>query len=727
MFSSRNGENPPAFPHVPETLRVDSLDPSIPQGSIEQRADTAPYITPYLSLRSRLSQIWINRWTVLLIIVLARTVILIAQLRENLVDAEVQALSACEKVEGVGSAMASMPHYLSQGVNDLVALGVETSVHGMVELLDMVISGVENIIIFYINFLTATYTCLVTAMIHGSLDVVANVTADATEAFNSLINGTVTDISKIANSLQKAITNMTSSIEDSVFGKLISSVPKVNFTKPIDELKHFQLNSTGFVSGVQELNDKLPTFEEVQNLTETAISYPFEKLREALDEHYGKYEFNKSAFPLAELQELTFCSDNDSLNRFFTNLQEMVSKARVAFIVVLSLVAVGAMVPMAWLEIRRWRQQKQHAKLVNQGQQDPMDVIYIASRPYTASYGIRFTKDMSGKKQILVRWCIAYATSPAALFVLSLALSGFFACICQYILLKSVQKKTPALTQEVGAFAENVVDSLRNVSDSWAASANGVITDLNDEINNDLFGYVSNATQAVNDTINVFVDKMQEGLDAALNGTILLGPIKSVLHCVIGLKIESVQKGLTWVHDHAHVNLPLFPNDTFSAGANSSLAGDSGLHSFLSSPSSASADEVSGAVDHVTNWLHSNLVQEALISTGIFLVYVIVVLIGVIQTLVGLNTDERSRAEGGIRYPTQENARPTSNAPSLRSSWSRDPPPPWEPTASSSGAVGSSSSARDANNEKFVYGASPTKPSMRSNNPYDGYNEKNAF
>ncbi|EHK26673.1 uncharacterized protein TRIVIDRAFT_188924 [Trichoderma virens Gv29-8] len=708
MSSSRTVGNPPQFPHVPETLRLDSLDPSSSQRSIEPRADTAPYITPYLSLQSRLSQIWINRWTVLILIVLARTIILIAQLRENIADAEVQALSACTKVEGVGSAMASMPHYLSQGVNDLVALGVEKSVHAMVDVLDLVISGVEGIIIFYINFLTATYTCLITAMIHGTLDVVANVTADATEAYNSLINGTITDISKIANALQKGITNLTSSIEDSVFGGLLSAIPKVNFTKPIEELRRFELNSTDFVGDVQQLNKDLPTFEDVQNMTETAISYPFNKLRDALNETYSKYEFNKSSFPLAELKELTFCSDNDSLNRFFNNLQELVSKARVVFIVVFSLVAVAVMLPMAWMEIRRWRQQKEHAKLINQAEKDPMDVIYIASRPFSASYGIRFTSKMSQKKQILVRWCIAYATSPAALFVLSLALSGFFACICQYILLKSVQKKTPALTQEVGAFAEHVVDSLRNVSDSWAASANGVITDLNDEINNDLLGYVSNATGAVNDTINTFVDKMQEGLDSALGGTILLGPIKTILHCVIGLKIESVQKGLTWVHDHAHVDLPLFPNDTFSAGASSSLSGDSGIHSFLSSPSSASADEVSGAVEHVTNWLHSNLVQEALISTGIFLVYVIIVLIGVIQTLVGMTTHERGRAEGGIRYPTQ------------------DPPPPWEPTTSSA-AVGGSSSSRDANNEKFIYGASPTKPGMSSNNPYDGFNEKSGF
>ncbi|KAL7944556.1 hypothetical protein V8C42DRAFT_325156 [Trichoderma barbatum] len=724
MASSQIGDNPPRFPHVPETLRIDPYVPSIPQRPIEPRADTAPYITPYLSLRSRLSQIWINRWTVVLIIVLVRTIILIAQLRENIADAEVQAISACTKVEGVGSAMASMPHYLSRGVNELVALGVEKTVHGMVEVLDLVISGVEGIIIFFINFLTATYTCLVTAMIHGSLDVVANVTADATKAYNGLVNGTITDIKKIATALQKSIKNMTDDIEDSVFGNLVSEIPKVNFSKPIDELRHFELNTTEFVSGIQQLNKDLPTFEDVQNLTEAAISHPFDILRKALNETYSKYEFNKSAFPLADRQELTFCSDNDSLNRFFDNLQDLVSKARVIFIVVISLVAAGVMIPMAWLEIRRWRQQKRHAKLIGQNQHDPMDVIYMTSRPFTSSYGIRFTSSMSGKKQILVRWCIAYATSPAALFVLSLALSGFFACICQYVLLKSVQQKTPALTREVGAFAENVVQSLQNVSDSWAESANGVIKDLNDEINGDLLGYVSNATEAVNNTINTFMDKMQDGLDFALNGTVLLGPIKSVLHCVVGLKLESVQKGLTWVHDHAHVDLPLFPSDTFSAGANSSVAGDSDLHSFLSSPSSASSDEVSGAVEHVTNWLHSNLVQEALFSTGIFLVYVIIVLIGVIQSLVGMASHDRSRAEGGIRYPTQNYA--PSNSPSVRSSWSQDPPPPWEPTAAS-GAVGGGSSVRDVNGEKFIYGASPTKPSMRSNNPYDSHDEKSGF
>lgn len=728
MAFPRTGDNLSQFPDVPNTLRTDSSIPSAPQPSIEPRADTAPYITPYLSLPARLSQIWINRWTVLLIILLARLVILIAQLRDNIANAETQALSSCTKVEDVGSAMASMPHYLSQGVNELVGTGVEKAVHGMVETLDLVISGVENIIIFYINFLTATYTCLITALIHGSIEIIANVTEDATKSYNKLINGTVGEINKLATSLQVGISNLTAGIEGSIFGGLISDIPKVNFSKPLNKLLDFKLNTTSFVSGLQLLDKDLPTFEDVQNFTESAISLPFEALRHALDDKYGNYTFNKTAFPLAEKQQMTFCSDNDSLNNIFDHLFKLVAKARVAFIVVISLAAAGVMAPMAWLEIRRWRQQRNYAKLVTQNDQDPMDAVYIGSRPFTATYGLRFTSKMTGKQRILARWCIAYATSPAALFVLSLALSGFLACIFQAILLRAVQKETPKLAQEVGQFAENVVDTLQNVSQSWADGANGVIGGLNDDINHDLLDYVSNATEAVNNTINVFMDKMEESLEFVFNGTLLLGPIKSVLHCVIGLKVESVQKGLTFVHDHAHVEFPLFPNNTFSAGANSSVDGDSGIDSFLASPSDATTNEISEAVGHVTKWLHSNLVHEALLSTGIFLTYVIIVLIGVIQTLIGMATSERGRAEGGIRYPSMDGGgQMRSDAPAERS-WAQDPPPPWEPsTSSSSSSVGSSGSARDSFHEKFIYGAaSPIRPKM-TNNPYDYPNEKTGF
>jgi hypothetical protein len=381
-------------------------------------------------------------------------------------------------------------------------------------------------------------------------------------------------------------------------------------------------------------------------MTKEAIAIPFNFVRKALNDSYGNYKFNRDVFPLAQKEKLTFCSNNDSLNGFFDGLFSLIAKAKIIFIVVLSLLAIAAIAPMAWLEIKRWRMQQRHAKLIDENRYDSMDVVYISSRSLTSTLGIKFGSRFTGKRQILARWCFAYATSTPALFVLSLAIAGFFSCLCQVIMLQAVKNEVPALAQEVGLFADNVVSSINSVSEEWATDANGIIKGLNSDINDDVLSYVTNATSAVNKTINVFMDTMDDGLQTVFNGTVLLDPIKTVIHCVIGLKIESLQKGLTWVHDNSKITLPLFANDTFSLGAKESLNGDSDLNSFLASPSSVTTDEVSGAVQKVTDWMHRNIVQEALISLGILLAYIIVVLIGVTRALAGMAM--RGEARPGV-------------------------------------------------------------------------------
>ncbi|KAH7134804.1 hypothetical protein B0J13DRAFT_91178 [Dactylonectria estremocensis] len=649
LFSRKNDESA-VYPAVPDSLRTDSFEMTEMRKTQEARADTAPAFTPYLSLRSRLSQIWLNRWTILLLLVLVRVLWLIADLDDNVGEAKTKALSACTKVEDIGSAMASMPHYLSLGVNEMAALGIEKAIEAMVFMLDLIMKGVEKLIVFYIDFLTATYACLITAMVHGSLNVAANVTEDATAAFNKTISKVIKEIKSIAGNLEDGINEVVQTIEDSVFGDVLPKIPTVNFTKPINDLKGFKLDADDSVKDVRQLEEDLPDFEDVRNLTKKAISIPFNDLRNLLNETYGSYKFDKDVFSLAQKQELSFCSDNNTINDFFANLFELISKAKTIFLVVLIILAVLAIVPMAWLEIKRWRREQRHAKLIAKNTYDPMDVVYIASRPMTATYGIKIASRFKGKRQILVRWCIAYATSPMALFVLSLAIAGFFSCFCQWLLIRAVNDEVPALAAEVGDFADDVVKTLENVSDEWASDANSVVTSLNDDINNNVLGYVTNATGVVNNTLTTFLDTMNDGLETAFNGTILLDPIKTVLHCVIVDKIESVQTGLTWVHDNAKVSLPLFANDTFSLGAKDSIDGDSDLNTFLASPSSVTTDEVTGAVKSVTDWLHNNLIKDALISTGLILVYLIVVLIGVARTLAGMASPDHGRAEGGLRY-----------------------------------------------------------------------------
>ncbi|KAG6242251.1 hypothetical protein E4U24_005803 [Claviceps purpurea] len=634
-MSSRNQIQPQSCPEVPHSFDSISVDTDGVANPAKMR-NQAFSVTPYLGLRSRLSQTWLNRWTVLLVLVLVRIILLLAQLDDNIGDARTRALSACTKVEDIGSAMASMPHYLSLGVNNLAGSGIEKAVHAMVKMLDLIMLGVEEMIIFYINFLTATYVCLITALVHASLDVAASVTKDVTAAINKIVDKATTEIKDIAGGLEKGINGITKGVQDSIFGKFTPDIPRVDFTRPLNDLKGINISATDFVRDVQQLNEKLPNFEEVQNLTRQAISMPFNIARKAMDQSYGGYKFDKEMFPLAQKQQLTFCSDNKKLSSFFDKLVKLIHKARITFVVILSALAVAAIAPMAWMEIRRWRRQERNARLIETHKYDSMDVVYIASRSFTATCGIKLASRWKGRRRVLVRWCVAYATSTPAIFVLSLAMAGFFSCFCQYIIFNAIQKEVPELTGEIGAYADNVVSKLEQASTQWATDANGVIKGLNDDINKDVLGYVMNATGAVNNTINVFVDGVQKGLETVFNGTILLAPITAVLHCVIGIKIESVQKGLTWVHNHAHVEFPLFETDIYSAGAQASGSGVSGLTNFLASPSSVTTDEVSGAVNKVTNWLRNSLAQEALISTGILLLYVVVVLFGLTRTLAGM-------------------------------------------------------------------------------------------
>ncbi|KAI1780639.1 hypothetical protein F4818DRAFT_12944 [Hypoxylon cercidicola] len=669
IFGEKEG-----FPQVPPSLRHDAYDTKDVRNMKFRELlsqSSAKGVTPYLGLGARLSQIWFNRWTVLLLLVLVNFLLTLGSLNDNLGDAKAKALSACTKVEDVGSAMASMPHYLSVGVNRLTASGITESVQALMKVLDMILTGVEQMILFVIGMMTDTYVCLISMVVHGGLNASEAAITKTTEAMNDAIDGIAQAINGTADDLQKpvdAIYSLVNGAVDvgnqatSVIGGAVATAtagvggavetainglgdifrrvdipPKPEVAGDIKavaaKLANININTTGFVSDLDALNNKLPDFDDVKNLTAMAVSFPFNLIRQELTKAYGNWSFDDSVFPVAQKEGLSFCSDNSVINDFFEGLYETAHTAKIVAIVVLVLLAIAACVPMAYLEIRRWRR----SQVASEDAYDDMDLVYMVSRPFSARMGYWVGSKFGEKRKLLARWCIAYATSLPALFVLSLALAGFFSCFCQWILLQSIQKEIPALVDQVGDFADQVVDTLGNVSQKWANDANGVITSFSSEINDDILGKVTNGTTAVNNTLNTFMEEIDKGLNTAFGDTFMKDLAATTVRCLIGLKIEAFQKGLTWVHDNAQINFPMFPDDVFSLGASKSISGDSDLTSFLASPSSVTSDEVTGAVTHVVDWLHSNITQDALVSLGLLLVYIIIVLIGVIRTLVGHN------------------------------------------------------------------------------------------
>jgi len=644
---------PSAFPAGPP--------PSMPAGNHEIRdyysnqgpprslPHTAPSITPYLGLRARLSQIWFNRWTILLLLVLIRTLIAIVGIDNNLASARREALSACSEVESMGSTMASMPHYMSQGVNELAAKGVEKSVNGLMEMSTLSVTAVEEIAVFVIGMMTNTYLCLITLAVTGSLQSVIGTLDSAQKGLNSLtktlgddLGGVVGDFEDKYNALVKSLSSFFS------VGSQIPTPPTLDLSKQEDAVRKLKL-PPNLDAELQKLNKSIPTFDEVKNFTETLIRLPFEEVKKLMAESMGNYTFNRSVFPVPQKEQLSFCGEDDGINSFFDKLTDLARLARRVFIGVLVVLAILVMIPMAWREMRRYRKAQERSLLVNSNTRDPMDNVYLVSRPYTSSAGLKLSQGFeSQRRKNLIRWVIAYATTEAALFVLALAIAGLFACICQAILLSALAKQVPALSDQVGAFSDKVVLQLNNASEQWALGTNAVITSTGQNINEEMLGWVNTTTTAINDTLNAFVDKTSDILNDTFGGTPLYDPIMDVLNCLALMKIAGIQKGLTWVSDHAHVEFPLFDNDTFSLGAVQSLSSTSNPDdSFLSNPGDATSDRISSAVARFIKTIEDGIRTEALISTGILLLWIFIVFIGVIRALTLWRGRDKVRGDGG--------------------------------------------------------------------------------
>ncbi|TID24374.1 putative pheromone-regulated multispanning membrane protein [Venturia nashicola] len=639
------------FPVLPPP--IGSQEPREFYGSSDNPQPTpnqSPYLTPYLGLRARLSQVWINRWTVLLLLVLVRLLLAIASTDNGLASARREALSACTSVEQVGSAMASMPHYMSTGVNKMTGKSITKAVNGLESMVGLTITGVEELVVFYIGMLTNTYLCLTTFAVTGSLHVVIDGLEAAQKELTTMTDAIGDDLSKVGASVQKDLNGFVSGINTF----LGSKIPTIDFTKQINELKDLKL-PINMTDDLNKLNNSLPTFDEVKNKTEGVIRLPFEELKKLIDKSMGEYHFNDSLFPVPKKEALKFCSDDNGINDFFDKLVHLEQFAKKVFVSVLIIAAILICGPMAYWEINRFRRLQERSKLLNQAT-DPMDGVYMAARPTTSRLGLFFAKRFgSQRRQILARWAVAYMTSPAALFILSLGLAGLFSCFCQWLLLRAIQKEVPALTKQVANFSGMVIKKLDSASMAWADGTNGVIQSETQRLNADLLGWVGTSTEAVNNTLNTFVDETLHILNVTFGGTPLYTPIKEVFNCLIGLKIAGIEKGLTWVHDNAHISFPLLDNQTFSLTGAAQKSNDPSAQSFLADPSSGAADQISSAVARVTNGFEKAIHQEVIISTLILVVWLVVCLSGLLTALIKFGGKEKVRAEAGHDYDAPTN------------------------------------------------------------------------
>lgn len=623
--------------------------------------DIADTVTPYIGLRARLSQVWINQYTIILILVIIKLVIFRVSLKSSLETAEKYTLSSCRSAENMGSSAASMPHYLALGANSLIDTGLTSAREGLIQALMLSLTILEQLLLFVINMMVGTYACLLTV----AVDTAANTAINATEAVVDFVDNSLTTVidgiedgvdalEKVINSISKAFNSIAKAFSDDNASSLIGNV-----TLSIGSLKNLTI-PTSINSKLEALRSEIPDYSDVKNATSKVISIPFDLLKTEINDTLlqKSIPFNTSAIAIPAQQTITFCSNGSGIADFYEKVSDGIVLLSKIFIIILAVTAVCVCVPAAIREIKEWRWIQHCAENVQeiydskvQAEQEPakpsqilnrtsnqridnIEIIESAAHKWVTRiqlFAARRFSDLTQKT--LVKWWVGYVLYPPALLVLTLGLCGLFVTVVQFIIFAQVKESLPALEKGMNAAAADVLVDVQEGISNWANTTNKQIMNVQNDINENLLGWIYTATGSINDTLGVFSTSMNKELDSIFGDTPFYTGITGVVYCVIGSKIETVQKGIAWVHNHTQVTLPTVTSDFVSPSAltngsdtssSSLVARSESIESFTDSAVSLMASALKSLIETY----EKSLYLELKISIVLLSIWLLVALTG---------------------------------------------------------------------------------------------------
>lgn len=105
------------------------------------------HLGPYLGSRALLSLSWLSQYFLALLLALVSLCFLLGSIPALIDDSKVAFRTSCIGIEGAANVVASLPHYMADGVNEMNAKAVEAMVSGTATVLDLSLQAIQAIIL----------------------------------------------------------------------------------------------------------------------------------------------------------------------------------------------------------------------------------------------------------------------------------------------------------------------------------------------------------------------------------------------------------------------------------------------------------------------------------------------------------------------------------------------------------------------------------------------------
>ncbi|POW19275.1 hypothetical protein PSHT_04880 [Puccinia striiformis] len=527
-------------------------------------APTNPGLQPYLGIRARTSLAWLAYPILILVLILIQLILTLQSVHDGVGDAKREMASACSGIEGAASVAVSIPHFMAEQTNEFLVTGAENIVHGLAVVLDLSIRAIEAIIMYVIDTYRSLYLCLAEFVVRGSLALLIAVAEEAEKAFTDAVHGLRTAIQSTIGAAESVFSG---AIDD------LNKLPLVHITKPdleipsLDALQNFKM-PTGLSDGLSKLNSSLPTLADLRDSLDKLVTTPFEALRVEVTSKLSNATIDRSLLSVPPQKRVEFCQEMDT--SFIDVIGKIISEGiKILMIAILSVIVIITLFNIVkqrflWGRMVASLHRSREVWLKDSENNLPTSKLLSFLQSMNTPLLSRLTNKMCQKSKNGRHrgpWLFAYLTWPAALLFLG---AGLLGTIIVEIQLASIHNVRNHAVQEANTGVDGLTNILTNkinqetanMSATFANDTNSVILHFQSDVNDHMLGWAGSTTTTLNNTLITFYDGLTKVVDDTFGNTPLRDPALELLKCLIGSKVAGIEAALTFVHDHAHVDLP---------------------------------------------------------------------------------------------------------------------------------------------------------------------------
>lgn len=520
-------------------------------------------IPNYLNFKDRLLQVWFNKYTIVLILIVFKINFFTKRLDNDIGSLKMYANDSLDSFNTYSKKMVELPHHYYEFVNELMVDNLNRVLVHLVVLIVIMISIIKAVVKFFIALYLGTILCLFNGLMAG----VADVALDAIDTVLSLVNGVIdsatSTISGALDSLMSFASSVTSGINSIalVFSDNDLVDPSSFFSainESITDLSSFQIPDSVFLE-ISSWKSKIPDFDDLESDAVDALLLPFDDLIDNLNSlmTYSPFSLdhvNRQLPPQSKFTPIT----NDEMNLFFDDLTNKINRASLIMLIVLIVLSVLVIIPLTIKEYYNWKKKYNlYLELDAAGPHNEFKFLNILNI-YSNSVVYYFTK-FTHVKNNWVLWILSYTSLSASITLLNICLAGFLTVLLQYILFNLYRSTIDDLPSDDIQTA--LMTSMNNNTQTFIKSTNSFIIQQQGDVNDELFGWIRNTSADLSHSINGFIGNLNDTLIDPFQSTPLESPISTVVYCILTKKLIMIDNGLNWLVNNLQIKFPTLPKN----------------------------------------------------------------------------------------------------------------------------------------------------------------------